>query len=97
MRHGNGLYGDLEWGSRKRVGASFGALRCPLKPRITAVLMRTPPVRGAKRLGWDAPLSRVLSPKRERLVTLRGAGPYLSERVTTVLRLATRSPRRRGR
>jgi hypothetical protein len=36
-------------------------------------------------MDWDAPLSRVLSPKGERLVTLRDAGAYLSsERFATV-------------
>jgi hypothetical protein len=29
-------------------------------------------------MAWDAPLSRVLSPQGERLVTLRDAGTYLS-------------------
>jgi hypothetical protein len=31
-------------------------------------------------VSWDAPLIRVLSPKGTRLVTLRDAGAYLSER-----------------
>ena len=35
-------------------------------------------------LGWDAPLTRVLSPKGERLVTLRDAGTYLSGRFGNV-------------
>ena len=38
-----------------------------------------------KALSWNAPSDPVLSPKGERLVTLRYAGTYLSERFTTVL------------
>ncbi len=37
-------------------------------------------------MAWDAPLSRVLSPQGERLVTLRDAGTYLSERFANVTR-----------
>ena len=37
-------------------------------------------------MAWDAPLSRVLSPKGERLVTLRDAGTYLSERFADAAR-----------
>jgi hypothetical protein len=33
---------------------------------------------------WDAPLTRVLSPQGARLVTLRAAGAYLSERFAGV-------------
>jgi hypothetical protein len=47
------------------------------------MLMRTPPVRG-----WDAPLSRVLTPRGTRLSTLREAGLYLSEAFATVTQSA---------
>jgi hypothetical protein len=35
-------------------------------------------------MSWDLPLSRVLTPRGERLATLREAGAYLSERFATV-------------
>ena len=37
-------------------------------------------------MAWDAPLSRVLSPQGDRLLTLRDAGTYLSERFAKVAR-----------
>jgi hypothetical protein len=45
------------------------------------MLMRTPS-------GWDAPLSRVLTPRGARLSTLRAAGQYLSEQFATVVESA---------
>jgi hypothetical protein len=41
------------------------------------MLMRTPP-------HWDAPLSRVLTPRGAQLSTLREAGQFLSERFSNV-------------
>jgi hypothetical protein len=52
------------------------------------MLMRTPPMRRAKPLGWDAPLSRVLAPAGARLTTLRKAGAYVSEHFATVTQSA---------
>jgi hypothetical protein len=46
------------------------------------MLMRTPPAH------WDAPLSRVLTPRGARLSTLREAGQYLSANFTTVIESA---------
>jgi hypothetical protein len=42
------------------------------------MLMRTPP-------HWDAPLSRVLTPRGAQLSTLREAGQFLSERFSSVI------------
>ena len=43
-------------------------------------------------LGWDAPLTRVLTPSGQRLETLRQAGAYLSSRFGNTIKNAALGP-----